>query len=60
MAVNVQQRDPHDPADSSDVYVERGEHVVVHDGVLEVLDALDGRQVAVFAAGTWLSAQVED
>lgn len=60
MAVNVQQRNPDDTTGSSGVYVEHGQHFVVHDGVLGVLDALDGRQVAVFAAGTWLSAQVED
>ena len=45
---------------SSDVYVEEGQHVEVSEGALEVLDGLDGRRVAVFAPGTWLSAQVED
>ena len=60
MAVNVQRREPDETTGSHDVYVERGEHVVVHEGVLEVLDGPDGRQVAVFAAGAWVSAQVED
>lgn len=60
MAVNVQQREPDETTGSTDVYVEQGEHFVVHEGVLTVLDGLNGRQVAVFTPGTWLSAQVED
>lgn len=60
MAVNVQQRHPSGTDPSTDLYVEQGQHVEVKDGTLEVLDAQDGRRVAVFAAGTWLSAQVDD
>ena len=60
MGVTVQRREP-DETGAADVHIEAGEHVVVHEGGdLEVLDGLDGRRVAVFEAGTWLSAQVED
>ena len=60
MAVNVQQHNPNSTTFSEDVYVEEGQHFEVHEGALEVLDAPDGRRVALFAAGTWLSAQIED
>ncbi len=59
MGVNVERSEP--GADgAADTYVEEGQHVEVVDGALEVLDGVDGRRVALFAAGTWLSAQVED
>ncbi|GAB2587392.1 hypothetical protein [Microlunatus antarcticus] len=59
MAVNVQQITPaHDG--TTDVYVEIGSHFEVEEGALVVLDAVDGSRVALFAPGTWLSAQVED
>ena len=60
MAVNVQQFELSDRSSTRDVYIEQGHHFEVTEGVLEVLDALDGRRIALFAAGTWLSAQVED
>ncbi len=59
MAVNVQQVVPHQDG-TTDVYVEAGHHVEVEEGALVVLDGVDGRRVALFAPGTWLSAQVED
>ena len=59
MAVNVQLITP--TADgSTDTYVEAGSHVEVDEGALVVLDTVEGARVAIFAPGTWLSAQVED
>ena len=60
MAVNVQQISPSSDGATTDVYVEAGSHFEVSEGALVVLDTIDGNRVALFAAGTWLSAQVED
>lgn len=43
-----------------EIHVARGEHFVLSNETLVILDGIDGRQVAVFAAGSWLSAQIED
>ncbi len=60
MAVNVQQIHPSGDGETTDVYVESGSHFEVSEGALVVLDTVDGQRVALFAPGTWLSAQVED
>ena len=60
MAVNVQQPSPSGDGSTTDVYVEVGSHFEVDEGALVVLDTVDGARVALFAPGTWLSAQVED
>lgn len=60
MAVNVQQISPSGDGSMTDVYVEAGSHFEVVEGALVVLDTVDGAHVALFAAGSWLSAQVED
>lgn len=60
MPVNVQQISASKDGSTTEVCVAEGEHFDVEDGTLLVLDAVAGRRIAVFAAGTWLSAQVED
>lgn len=58
--VNVQQISASKDGSTAEVCVPEGEHSDVEDATLLVLDAVANRRVAVFAAGTWLSAQVED
>lgn len=60
MGVNVQQTDSSAEGATSEIYLAAGEHVEVCDGALVVLDGVDGQRVALFAAGTWKAAQVED
>lgn len=61
MPVKVESRDHNESVAGGETLVERGEYFeVLRHGALEVLDAQDGRRLALFAAGTWLSAQVVD
>lgn len=60
MAVTVQQINPSKDGSTVEVNVEEGQYVDDKDGTLYILDAADGHRVAVFAAGTWLSAQLEN
>lgn len=59
MPVIVQQISASKDGSTTEVIVGEGEHFDVEDGTLYVLDGVDGRRVAVFAAGTWRSAQVD-
>ena len=60
VAVSVQQISPARDGSTTDVRVEQGQHVEVCDGALVVLDSVEGNRVALFAPGTWLSAQLDE
>ncbi len=60
MTLIVQQLNPSQDGSTTDAQAAQGESFEVENGTLVVLDAVDGRRVAVFAAGTWLSAQLEE
>lgn len=60
MAVVVQQVNTNEDGTRTEAFVPRGEHFVVEEGALVVLDGVDGSRLALFAAGTWLSAQQDN
>ena len=59
MPVTVRQQDPTSQT-TDEIAVPLGEDFVVEQGDLVVLGTTDGRRVAVFRSGTWLSATLQD